>query len=454
MSNDKHVVRAGGRSPFQGNVLALGLVSLFTDLSSEMMNPLLPVFIAGLVPLGLAPVYVGLMEGVAETTASLLKLISGRLSDYLGKRKMLVVAGYGLSTLARPLMALAGLAGTAWAGGQVVGLKFLDRVGKGVRTSPRDALISDSVGPETRGLAFSFTRAMDHTGAVGGSLLAIVILFAFLGYGLWRSSAAKPTPEEMTALRWVFALALIPGSLAVITLAWRVREIAPKGVGWASAHADHQAAHEKTAWAKAHPTRLPTRFYAFVGIVVLFTLGNSSDMFLLLYAWEKFGLGLLAVIGLWIALHVSKIVFSFPGGILADRIGRRPMILAGWTMYALVYLGFSQAEVQWQFWALFLAYGFYYGMSEGAEKALVADFVPAESRGTGYGIYNGAIGIAALPGSLLFGVFWATIGPSWAFAIGASLAGLAAILLAALLGRNRPSAIGRADPAIAADCRP
>jgi MFS family permease len=174
----------------------------------------------------------------------------------------------------------------------------------------------------------------------------------------------------------------------------------------------------------------------FVGIVVLFTLGNSSDMFLLLYAWEKFHLGLLAVIGLWIALHVSKIIFSLPGGILADRIGRRPMILAGWIMYTLVYLGFSQAQVQWQFWALFLAYGFYYGMSEGAERALVADFVPAESRGTGYGLYNGAIGIAALPGSLLFGVFWATIGPGWAFGIGASLAGLAAVLLAVLLAET------------------
>jgi len=423
MRDDEHVVRTGGRSPFQGNILALGLVSLFTDLSSEMMNPLLPIFIAGLVPLGLAPVYVGLMEGVAETTASLLKLVSGRVSDYLGKRKVLVAAGYGLSTFARPLMALAGLGGTAWAGGQVVGLKFLDRVGKGVRTSPRDALISDSVGPETRGLAFSFTRAMDHAGAVGGSLLAIIILFGFLGYGLWRGSTAKPTLEEITALRWVFAIALIPGLLAMIALVWGVREIAPK-----QADGHNVGAKIPGAW-----RQLPTRFFAFVGIVVLFTLGNSSDMFLLLYAWEKFGLGLLAVIGLWIVLHISKIVFSFPGGILADRIGRRPMILAGWTMYALVYLGFSQAQVQWQFWALFLAYGFYYGMSEGAEKALVADFVPAESRGTGYGIYNGAIGLAALPGSLLFGVFWATIGPGWAFGIGASLAGLAAVLVAVLV---------------------
>jgi MFS family permease len=430
MGDNEHVVHTKRRTPFQGNVLALGLVSLFTDLSSEMMNPLLPVFIAGLVPLGWAPVYVGLMEGVAETTASLLKLASGRLSDYLGRRKVLVVLGYGLSTLARPLMTLAGLNGAAWAGGQVVGLKFLDRVGKGVRTSPRDALISDSVGPEVRGLAFSFTRAMDHAGAVGGSLLAIVILFGFLGYGLWRGSTAKPTLQEMTALRWVFALALIPGLLALLTLTWKVREIAPKHVARASCPCKDDHGQD------AHATRLPARFYAFVGVVVLFTLGNSSDMFLLLYAWEKFGLGLLAVIGLWIVLHISKIVFSFPGGFLADRIGRRPMILAGWTMYALVYLGFSQAQVQWQFWALFLAYGFYYGMSEGAEKALVADFVPAESRGTGYGIYNGAIGIAALPGSLLFGVFWAAIGPGWAFGIGASLAGLAAVLLAVLLAET------------------
>jgi MFS family permease len=300
-----------------------------------------------------------------------------------------------------------------------------------VRTSPRDALISDSIGPETRGLAFSFTRAMDHAGAVGGSLLAIVILFAFLGYGLWRSSTAKPALEEMTALRWVFALALIPGLLAVTALLWGVREIAPK-----RADGCNPGGKMSGTW-----RQLPARFYAFVGIVVLFTLGNSSDMFLLLYAWEKFGLGLVAVIGLWIALHLSKIVFSFPGGFLADRIGRRPMIWAGWTMYALVYLGFSQAQAQWQFWALFLAYGFYYGMSEGAEKALVADFVPAASRGTGYGIYNGAIGIAALPGSLLFGVFWATIGPGWAFGIGAGLAGLAAVLLTALVAGTGPTAV-------------
>ncbi len=420
-------------SVFRGNVLALGLVSLFTDLSSEMMNPLLPIFIAGLVPLGLAPVFVGLMEGVAETTASLLKLFSGQISDRLGRRKTLVVAGYGISTVARPLMALAGLNGAPWAGWQVVGLKFLDRVGKGIRTAPRDALIGDSVGPDVRGLAFSFNRALDHAGAVLGSLVSMAILMGMLGYGLWRSSEATPSGEEMTALRWLFGMALVPGLLAMVTLIWRVREIAPK-TRLPSPDAPDAG---RTSPAAGAWKRLPRRFYPFVGVVVLFTLGNSSDMFLLLYAWEKFHLGLSAVIGLWIALHISKIVFSFPGGMLSDRLGRRPMIVAGWVMYALVYLGLSQAQAEWQFWVLFLAYGFYYGMSEGAEKALVADLVPSESLGTAYGIYSGAVGLAALPGSLLFGVFWAIIGPGWAFGIGASLAGLAAVLLVVLLAETR-----------------
>lgn len=427
-----------GRRPsvFRGNVLALGLVSLFTDLSSEMMNPLLPIFIAGLVPLGMAPVYVGLVEGVAETTASLLKLVSGQISDRLGRRKALVVAGYGTSTVARPLMALAGLVGAAWGGWQVVGLKFLDRVGKGIRTSPRDALIGDSVGADVRGLAFSFTRALDHAGAVLGSLVSVGILTAMLGYGMWRSSDARPTSEEMTALRWLFAIALVPGLLAIATLILKVREIAPQPRRPVpDAQESKGVAPAAGAW-----KCLPRRFYPFVGVVVLFTLGNSSDMFLLLYAWQKFHLGLLAVIGLWIALHISKIVFSFPGGMLSDKLGRRPMIVAGWVMYALVYLGLSQAQAQWQFWALFLAYGFYYGMSEGAEKALVADFVPSEHLATAYGIYHGAVGLAALPGSLLFGVFWAAIGPGWAFGIGAALAGLAAVLLMVLLTETRITA--------------
>ncbi len=415
------------RNTIRGNVLMMGVVSLLTDFSSEMMNPLLPVFIAGVVPLGQAAVYLGLMEGLAETTASLLKLFSGRLSDALGKRKGLVVVGYGISTLLRPAMALAG------AGWQIVALKFGDRVGKGIRTAPRDDLIGDSVGKESRGLAFSFHRAMDHTGAVIGSLAAAVILLAFLpGHELWTGSAEnKPGPDEMTALRWLFGIALIPGILAMAALIGKVREIAPKAPSQTPGH----AVTKLSTW-----RQLPRRFYVFVGLVCIFALGNSSDLFLLLYARDKFQLGLLWLIGLWVALHLSKIVFSFPGGIISDKIGRRPLILVGWAMYALVYLGMAQVAQQWQFWALFLAYGFYYGMTEGVEKALVADFVPSETRATAYGIYHGAIGIAALPGNLLFGVLWLELdklrpglGPQVAFSVGAGLAGMAALGLLLLL---------------------
>jgi MFS-type transporter involved in bile tolerance (Atg22 family) len=211
----------------------MGLVSLFTDFSSEMMNPLLPIFLAGLVGGGMAALYVGVMEGIAETTASLLKIFSGRISDRLGKRKELVILGYGLSSIARPMMALAGLLSAATGGIQVIVLKFFDRIGKGIRTSPRDALIGDSVAPEVRGLAFSFHRSMDHLGAVLGPIVAILILWGLLGPELWShpavsdSMAATP-PEQMSSLRWLFAIALLPGLAAMASLIWKVREIAPK----------------------------------------------------------------------------------------------------------------------------------------------------------------------------------------------------------------------------------
>jgi len=407
------------RGAIRGNVLMMGLVSLFTDFSSEMMNPLLPIFISGLVGVGAAPVFVGLMEGIAETTASLLKLFSGRISDRLGRRKALVVIGYGISSVARPLMALA--AGP-W---QVIALKFGDRVGKGIRTSPRDALIGDSVGPKHRGLAFSFHRVMDHTGSIIGPVVGTLILFGFLGYGLWKGTTDAPTGGEMRAMRWLFAIAVVPGVLAMGALIGKVREIAPKPAGGGEGVRGGIF------------RRLPRRFYAFVGIVALFALGNSSDLFLVFYGKTRFGLGLLQLIGLWVALHVSKIVFSFPGGILSDRVGRRPVMIAGWAMYALVYLGLAFVRAEWQFWALIAAYGFYHGMTEGVEKALVADFIPSELRGTAFGVYHGAVGLAALPASLMFGVFWATIGPRVAFGIGAALAGAAAILLAILLSATR-----------------
>ena len=411
------------RAVVRGNVLMMGMVSLLTDFSSEMINPILPIFFVGLVGGAKAALWVGLSEGIAEATAAILKIFSGRLSDKMHKRKALVAVGYGLSTLCRPAIALA--AG-AW---QVMALKFGDRVGKGIRTSPRDALIGDSVGSDVRGLAFSFHRVMDHTGAILGPLVVAGLLFGILGYatGFKPSGNGEVTAEEMTAMRIVFGIALIPGLLAVATLLLKVREIAP-----ARAPANRPGG--------THGRSLPGRFYAFVGIVALFALGNSSDMFLLLYGWSLFQFGLIKLIGLWVLLHVAKIVFSIPGGVLSDRLGRRPVIVAGWVVYALVYIGMARIGPgqQWLFWTLFVAYGFFYGMTEGVEKALVTDFVPSAKRGTAFGIYHGAVGIAALPASLLFGVFWMEIGPRWAFGIAAGLAGVATLLLTALLSVGRP----------------
>jgi MFS family permease len=428
MDKPSDSVPSAGRSwrdAVRGNVLAMGLVSLLTDAGSEMVNPLLPIFITGLVPVGWAAVYVGLMEGVAETTASLLKIFSGRISDRLGKRKALVVLGYGLSSLCRPLT---GLAGAGW---HVLGLKFADRVGKGIRTSPRDALIGDSVGAEHRGLAFSFHRIMDHIGAIIGPVVAVAILYAMLGNILWRGHGEQATGDEMRALRWLFAVSLIPGILAMAALVLKVREMTPRAEPL-SRDADKSAAG------------LPGRFYAFVAIATLFALGNSSDYFLLYYARASFSFSILEVMALWMVLHVSKVVFSIPGGVLSDRIGRRPVIVAGWLVYALVYLGLSRADAAWHLWLLVGIYGFYYGMTEGAEKALVADFVPSRFRGTAYGIYHGAVGIAALPASLVFGLLWKYcegvrpgLGPIVAFSTGAALAGLAAVLLTILLGAAR-----------------
>jgi len=438
----------------RGNVLMMGLVSLFTDASSEMIYPLLPVFLNGLVATGAVAAYVGLMEGLAESAASLLKIFSGRLSDALGKRKALVVFGYGLSTICRPLM------GAALAGWQVIGLRFGDRIGKGVRTSPRDALIGESVDPSNRGLAFSFHRAMDHTGAVIGPLLGYAVLAALVGSLLLWQKEARPSGGEMRALRIVFLVALIPGLAAMVALIFKVREIAPgagSGAGATARRGDGATGQPKPgvldAGKQKPPSKptghfqgwslLPRRFYLFVGVVTLFALGNSSDLFILLYGQTAFGLGIAQVLALWVLLHVSKIAFSVPGGMLSDRLGRRPLIVAGWIVYALVYMGFAfvAGGPAWQFWALFAAYGVYYGMTEGAEKALVADFVAGEHYGTAYGVYHGAIGLAALPASLVFGVFWAVLGPQIAFGIGASLAGLAAVLLIVLLSaarRQRP----------------
>ncbi len=368
------------------NVIALSAVSFFTDVSSEMIYPLIPVFLTTV--LGATASAVGVVEGAAESTAALLKLASGWLSDRVRRRKPLVIAGYALAGLVRPLI------GLAQSVAQVATIRVADRVGKGIRTSPRDALIADSVDPAVRGRAFGFHRAADHAGAVVGPLIAFAVL-------RW----------EGVPLRRVFLFAAIPALIALVVLVAAVRET-PR----------------QSAPAAPLPLErgLGARFWAFLGVVLLFTLGNSTDAFLLLRALDL-GVEKEWIPILWAMLHVVKSASSTPGGALSDRVGRKPLIVAGWVLYAAVYLMFGRATAAWQAWALFAVYGVYFGLTEGVEKALVADLVPAARRGAAFGWYNLALGLGALPASLLFGAIWDRAGAPSAFAFGAALAALAAV---------------------------
>ena len=369
-------------------VIALGAVSLLTDLSSEMIYPLLPVFLSTV--LGAGPLAIGAIEGAAESAAALLKLASGWWSDRLPRRKPLVVAGYGIASIVRPLIGLAqGI-------GQVLAIRLADRVGKGIRGSPRDALIADAVDASQRGRAYGFHRAADHAGAVAGPLVAFALLSWF-----------------HVSLRTVFLLAAIPAAAAMIALIAGVRE-SPRKI-------DRDAKGPQLG-----RSGLGRRFWAYLGVLLVFTLGNSTDALLILRA-NELGVTAALVPILWAALHVVKSVSSTPGGVLSDRFGRRPLIIGGWMVYGLVYLGFAVATETWHAWALFLVYGLYFGMTEGVEKALVADLVPANVRGAAFGWFNLTIGLAAFPASLIFGGLWQKYGATTAFVTGASLALVAAV---------------------------
>ncbi|HEU0264992.1 MAG TPA: MFS transporter [Geobacterales bacterium] len=379
-------------SGITGNVLVLGLVSFLTDVSSEMIYPLLPLFLTGL--LGVTPAFLGIIEGVAESTSALLKLFSGILSDRLERRKGLILFGYSLSSIARPLVAAATVAST------VLMIRFADRVGKGVRTSPRDALIADSVPPTLRGRAFGFHRAMDHAGAIVGPLVATLLL----------ATVVKD-------LRSVFWLAAIPGIMAVFLLLFRLRE------------GDRHRVSSNGNFLHAPPTPGVRRYLL---IIFLFTLGNSSDAFLLLKASQA-GMAPLMVTLLWSAFHGVKMLSVYGFGTLSDRLGRRQIIVSGWLVYAAAYTGFAVAGSILAIWLLFALYGLFYGLTEGVEKAFLVDLVPATERGSAFGWYNFAIGIGALPASLIFGLIWQRVSPAAAFFFGASLALLATILLLLLV---------------------
>lgn len=385
------------RSRLPAVVVALGLVSLFTDASSEMIVPLLPAFLT--VQLGASVTFFGLVEGVAETVAALLKLASGAWSDRARRRRPLVLAGYALSAIARPLIALCVL---PW---QVLVTRSVDRVGKGLRSAPRDALLAAATDPGSRGWAFGFHRAMDHAGAMIGALLAA----GLLGLGL--------------SVRSVFLWAAVPGLLAVITIVVAVREQSETVL--------QGSAKMSVATAPRHAPGL----LRYLGVLGFFTLANSSDAFLLLKAGEA-GIPLALVPILWLVLHVTKAATNLAGGRLSDRIGPLPVIRAGWLVYGLVYALFGFAATPWHVWGLFTVYGLYHGLTEGAEKALVAHLAPAGGHGRAFGLYHALTGLLALPASLWMGMVWQHFGSRMAFVVCAAISVLSVSLLWAVLGEG------------------
>jgi MFS family permease len=374
-----------------------------TDVSSEMLHNTLPLFLVNV--LGASTAVVGLIDGIAESTASLVKIYSGALSDRTGRRKWLAVLGYGLSTLAKPFLFFA----SAW--GWVLGVRFADRVGKGIRNAPRDALIAGSVEEKQRGYAFGLHRAGDTAGAFTGILIAALII--------WFSQTKNSLLTRQT-FQWIVLASIIPAVLAVVILGLGAREVEqPTGAPKTSL---------KTSW-----TRLDPRFRRFLVVMVLFTLGNSSDSFIILRGQER-GLNVLQVLGMMLTFNAVYSLLSGPFGSLSDHFGRRRLILIGWLVYGLSYLGFAAAKTGAHVWLLLGIYGVYYALTEGIAKAYVADLVPQAQRGTAYGLFNAAIGITALPASLIAGLLWQGLG-SWAgfgasapFLFGSSLAILAGAL--------------------------
>ncbi len=370
-------------------VFALAFASLFNDIGTEMVFPLLPVF---LVSLGAGPTFLGLVEGIADATGALLKYFSGTWSDRMSGRKPLVLFGYSVTGLVRPLVAFA----TApW---HVLAVRVTDRVGKGVRGTPRDLMIASSVEAHETGRAFGFQNALDHAGAVAGPIIATLLLAMHLPF------------------RTIFLIAAIPGVFAVICVAIIKEPVNPRSV--AAARTD------------GPPLKLPTRLKYLLAIFLLFALANSSDAFLLLRA-KELGVPETWIPVLWGTLSVSKMVWSVFGGSWSDRVPRHRLVLIGWGIYAASYVLLGLANAPWHAWALFVFYGAFYGFTEPVEKALIRDLTPEAIRGRAFGLYNATLGLSAVPAGLLTGALWQNFGATTALWAGAGVALAAAALLIA-----------------------
>jgi MFS family permease len=387
------------------NVFFLGLVSLLTDISSEMIFTLVPLFLANV--LGATTTVVGFVGGLSESTDAVFRIVSGWYSDKIGRRKPFALLGYGLSTLAKPFMYLAG----SW--GAVAAIRFSDRLGKGLRSSPRDALLADSTVAARRGRSFGLHRAMDTAGAAIGLTIAAIIIYHLQGGGM---------DLNLETYQWLVLVGTVPAVLAVLVLLFFVREkrlVKTKDAGRAV----------ETAIAR---TGFDLRFKMFLAVMAVFTLGNSSDFFVILRA-QDLQAPLVQVTLMLVLFNITYAGISWPAGRLSDRIGRRRVIIIGWAIYALVYLGFAVSGSLWQIWLLFAAYGIYYGIVEGVARAFVADLVPVEKRGTAYGFYHGVVGLTLLPASLIAGWLWDAVSPAAPFYFGAGLAFIAMLGLLALV---------------------
>ncbi len=372
---------------FGQNVFIAGLVSFFMDVSSEMIYPLVPLFLANV--LGVNKSVIGLIEGIAESTASLLKVFSGWFSDRIGNRKWLMAAGYGISTLSRPIVALA----TGWH--HVMGSRFMDRFGKGVRTAPRDAIIAESTEKTHLGRAFGFHRSMDTMGAVIGPALAFFLL------GIFSNN-----------YRWVFWLSMIPGAIAVLLIILFIKE-------------KKQAIKMPSERPKLTLKHFDWKFKFFVAIATLFALGNSSDVFLILRA-QQIGISALMIPVVYLMFNLIYSLSAIPAGIAADRFGRKRVILIGFILFAMLYYGFAVAKDTSTIWLLFGFYGLFMGLTEGIQKAFLATIIPPDFKATAFGVYNTAIGLAMFPASFIGGWLWDKISPSATFYFGSITASLSA----------------------------
>lgn len=377
---------------FPRNVFVLGVVSLFMDVSSEMIYPLIPLYLNNV--LHASTTSIGVIEGIAESTASLLKVMSGWLSDKLGKRKSIIFWGYGISVFSRPILATA----TSWV--HVLVYRFTDRMGKGIRTAPRDAIIADSTRKEILGKAFGFHRSMDTIGAIIGPTAAFVLMGVF--------------HDRIESVFWI---SIIPGLFALFTVYVFVKDLKAGGEA------------EKP---KISLRGFDRRFKAFLIVVMIFTLGKTSDAFLVLRA-QDLGVRAGLVPLLYLSFNIVSAVFSMPAGIVADRIGKRKVILVSYLLFSLIFVGFGAATSALHAWLLFGAYGFFVAINEGVQRAYVATIIEPEIKATSYGVYHTAVGLSALPSSIIGGALWQHIGPGALFYYGAAMSLLSSVLFASFI---------------------